>query len=234
MHLKVQDTKHILQNSPTHAPENPGYQTHPAEQPYPWPESPKYKTHPAEQPYPCTWKSRILNTSCRTALPMTWNSRIPNTSCRTALPMHLKIQDPEHILQNSPTHAPESPGSWTHPADLPYPCTWKSRIPNTSCRTALPMHLKIQDPEHILQNSPTHAPESPGSWTHPAEQPYPCTWKSRIPNISCRPVLPMYLLNPDSKNRFTTSVLRPLPLTGYVIGLQTLSANSFPLIFEWQ
>ena len=95
------------------------------------------------------------------------------------------------------------------------------------------MHLKVQDPEHILQNSPTHAPESPGYQTHPADLPYPWPESPGSPHI-----LQTCPTHVSAKPRLQESVydIRPstAAITGYVIGLRTLSADSFPLIFKWQ
>ena len=138
------------------------------------PESPESWTRPTHQPYPYTCKSRVPNTSYT-------RSKI------------LKVRGPEHILHNCPTHTPERQWPWTYPTQPPYPCAWKSKVSNTSYRTALPIHLEVQGPEHILQNCPTHPPGSPGSSTHPIELPYPSTWKSKVLNTSCTISIPMHL-----------------------------------------
>ena len=93
-----------------------------------------------------------------------------------ALKWILNEQNPEHMLQNCPIRAPESPGSPTHATKLSYPCTWTSVIPDTSYRTGLPIHLKVQGPQHILTK---------------LLYPYTCT--SKIPNISYTTALSMHL-----------------------------------------
>ena len=102
--------------------------------------------------------------------------RIQNTFYKTAQPIHLKVQESQHILQNCPTYTPENPGSPTHATKLPYPCTWMSMIPDTSYRTGLPIHLKVQGPQHIL-----------------TKVLYPYTWTWMISNISYTTALSTHL-----------------------------------------
>ena len=194
---------------PYHTPGSPGPPTHRIYQPYPY----TWKSRAPNTPYipalPIHLKvqspEHVLHTNHThtpaslgspthpTQGPRSWKFEVLNTSCTTALPIHLSVNDLEHILHSRPIHAPESPRSPTHPTELPYPYTWKSRVLNTSYRTALPIHLEVQGPQHILQNCPIHPPGSPGSWTHPTELPYPSTWKSRVLNTSYRTALPIHL-----------------------------------------
>ena len=189
--LNVQNPEHMLQNCPIRAPESPG--------------SP---THATKLPYPCTWMSRVPNTCYKTALSIHLNISDPEHPTELAYPSTWKSRVPNTSLQNCSTHTPESPRYWTRHAQLPYhtpgspgppthriyqpyPYTWKSRAPNTPYIPALPIHLKVQSPEHVLHTNHTHTPASLGSPTHPTQGPR--SWKFEVLNTSCTTALPIHL-----------------------------------------